>query len=93
MTVTTATRAMTGGPMRLIEGKWQVIPGKPMRCPKCGGDEVFHLRDTDKLRVMDCADCGAVGVITKGASSWWYHDWQYPTEMAPAWAAKVLVPV
>lgn len=65
----------------------------PWRCPLCGGDEVYRVADNPKMIVKQCEgadDCGALGVVSKGKSSWWYHDWRRPEDMAPRWLEQVL---
>jgi hypothetical protein len=83
------SRAMTAGPMRLVDGRFTAGPPVPEICPMCRLDNVTILKDDEKMKVKQCDDCGGIGVITKGKSSWWYHDWQYPDAMAPRWAAEV----
>lgn len=55
----------------------------PMVCGLCGKDEVFVDHDSPSSRVHVCDNCGGAKVISKGKSSWWYHDWA-PLDKLPA---------
>lgn len=81
----TGTRAMVSQGLRM-DGTWAVT--KPRKCLCCGGSEVFHDHDTPRSRVMVCDECGALEVITKGAS-WWYHGARLPEQWPAAFLASV----
>jgi len=61
----------------------------PMKCGICKAPEVHVDRDNAHRRVMSCDACGAVHVITKGATSWWYHDWKRAADINANWARTI----
>lgn len=70
-----------------MDGTWSIR--EPMRCGLCGGDEVILTHDSLKHRVRTCADCGGVAAITKGATSWWHHDWKHFGDLPERFVALI----
>jgi ribosomal protein S27AE len=54
---------------------------KERKCAMCG-DPAEMTEDTAARRRYHCGGCGAVEVITKGKTSWWYHGWVRPDGLA-----------
>ena len=75
------TQAMVSYGLKM-DGTWART--EPRRCGCCKQPSVFVDHDSPKSRVMVCDDCGAIEVISKGKTSWWYHAAQLPEKMAPA---------
>ncbi|MFA5898329.1 MAG: hypothetical protein WC829_04370 [Hyphomicrobium sp.] len=62
---------------------------EPAKCGICKAPEVYVDRDNAFRRVQSCDACGAVHVITKGDSSWWYHDWKKASDINANWARAI----
>jgi len=66
-----------------------IVTQNPERaCGHCG-TQYARMADGADRRLYSCDHgCGAYEVITKGATSWWYHGAKLPEDMPPAWLER-----
>ena len=53
-----------------------MVTSRGPSCPFCGCHDAPMVYEAPRKRAYECQQCGAIGKITKGDTSWWYHGWQ-----------------
>lgn len=81
-------QVMVGRGMRM-DGTWARMEPATCARPTCRAPEMFIDHDSKKHRVETCANCGGIRAISKGETSWWYHDTKLPEDMPPRFYALI----